>query len=84
MHSHVAPRSAEFVRDSLHHADGLQDVMPKPEHWELMFAFGSMNAIDGRDVVVVLNQGPKDIVLLPPGRPHAVNNVMPSARPNGT
>ena len=32
----VHPRFAEFVRDSLHHADGLQDFMPKPEHWELM------------------------------------------------
>ncbi|KAL3134290.1 hypothetical protein ABBQ38_006553 [Trebouxia sp. C0009 RCD-2024] len=49
VHPHVAPRFAEFVRDSLHHADGLQDFMPKPEHWELMLEFGSMNAIDGRD-----------------------------------
>ncbi|KAL0036527.1 hypothetical protein WJX77_011501 [Trebouxia sp. C0004] len=32
VHPHVAPRFAEFVRDSLHHADGLQDFMPKPEH----------------------------------------------------
>ncbi|KAL3156268.1 hypothetical protein ABBQ32_012542 [Trebouxia sp. C0010 RCD-2024] len=80
VHPHVAPRFAEFVRDSLHHADGLQDFMPKPEHWELMLAFGSMNAIDGRDVVVVLNQGPGDIVLVPPGWPHAVNNVMPCCK----
>ncbi|KAL3137357.1 hypothetical protein ABBQ32_006889 [Trebouxia sp. C0010 RCD-2024] len=80
VHPHVAPKFAEFVRDSLHHADGLQDFMPKPEHWELMLAFGSMNAIDGRDVVVVLNQGPGDIVLVPPGWPHAVNNVMPCCK----
>ncbi|KAL3149517.1 hypothetical protein ABBQ32_002297 [Trebouxia sp. C0010 RCD-2024] len=77
VHPHVAPRFAEFVGDSLHHADGLQQFMPKPEHWDLMLAFGSQNAIDGRDVVVVLNQGPGDIVLVPPGWPHAVNNVMP-------
>ncbi|KAL0017781.1 hypothetical protein WJX77_011608 [Trebouxia sp. C0004] len=32
VHPHVAPRFAEFVRDSLHHADGLQQFMPKPEH----------------------------------------------------
>ena len=80
VHPHVAPRFSEFVRDSLHHADGLQDFMPKPEHWELMLAFGSMNAIDGRDVVVVLNQGPGDIVLVPPGWPHAVNNAMPCCK----
>jgi hypothetical protein len=42
--------------------------MPKPEHWEHMLAFGSQNAIDGRDVVVVLNQGPGDIVMVPPAR----------------
>lgn len=67
VHPHVAPRFAEFVRDSLHHADGLQQFMPKPEHWDLMLAFGSQNAIDGRDVVVVLNRGPGDAVLVPPG-----------------
>jgi len=80
VHPHVAPRFAEFVRDSLHHADGVQEFMPKPEHWDLMLAFGSQNAIDGRDVVVVLNQGPGDIVLVPPGWPHAVINVMPCGK----
>ena len=79
VHPHVAPRFAEFVRDSLHHAGGLQEFMPKPEHWELMFAFGSQHAIDGRDVVVVLNQGP-DIALVPPAWPHAVSNVMPCGK----
>ena len=49
-----------------------------------MLAFGSQNAIDGRDVVVVLNQGPGDIVLVPPGWPHAVSNVMPFASWPGT
>lgn len=55
VHPHVAPKFAEFVKNSLHYADGLQEFMPEPEHWEHMLAFGSQNAIDGRDVVIVLN-----------------------------
>ena len=47
VHPHVAPKFAEFVRDSLRHADGLQEFMPRPKHWEHMLAFGSQNAIDG-------------------------------------
>ena len=43
-------------------------------------AFGSQNAVDGRDVVVVLNQGPGDIMLVPLGWPHAVSNVMPCGK----
>ena len=80
VHPHVAPRFAELVRDSLHHAGGLQKFMPKPEHWELMLAFGSQNAVDGRDVVGVLNQRPGDIVLVPPGWPHAVSNALPCGK----
>lgn len=80
VHPHVAPKFAEFVKNSLHHADGLQEFMPKPEHWEHMLACGSQNAIDGRDVVIVLNQGPGDIVMVPPGWPHAVSNVMPCCK----
>ena len=80
VHSDVAPKFDEFVRDSLHHTDGLQECVPEPEHWEHMLAFGSQNAIGGRDVVIVLNQGPGDIVMVPPGCPQAVSNVMPCCK----
>ena len=46
-------------KNSLHHADGLHEFMPELEHWEHMLAFGSQNATDGRDVVIILNQGPE-------------------------
>ncbi|KAL3158294.1 hypothetical protein ABBQ38_010538 [Trebouxia sp. C0009 RCD-2024] len=72
----MAAEFDKFVRQTLGHAKGLAGFHPESKHASAMCAFGDMHPVDECSSVLALHQGPGDIVQVPPGWPHAVNNLM--------
>ena len=76
VHPHVASKFDQFVRHTLGHVEGLAGFQPEPKHCSAMCEFGDTNPADGCSSVFPIQQGPGDIVQVPPGWPHAVTNHM--------
>ena len=77
VHPHVVLQFAAFVKDSLKHTGGLPEFSPKPHQWHQLKAFGAQHAVNDRSSVIILHQYSGDRVLIPPGWPHAVVNLLP-------
>ena len=76
VHPHIIAAFAKWVKMYMHAGD-LSSVRPKPQQWPKMIAFGIQHPIDDRASVLVMNQHAGDVVVIPPGWPHTVSNLLP-------
>ena len=75
VHPYMTAAFDHFVIHDLGQPEGIAGFQPKADHFDAMYAFGDRHMVDGRSSVMAVLQGPGDLVQVPRGWPHAVNDI---------